>query len=109
MFEMLRRKQRPVVVQIKSAAHRPLILGPAAQCCDVCKTGGPFAWLAYRGEGDERRPVAWLCLYCFQLGHSPYAFAARARAQDPAVRFVAFPGTSIEAEQDLPAPAETVA
>lgn len=109
MIQLRRRKHRTAVVRIKTNTHRPTIVGQTEHRCDVCNTGGPFAWLAYRGRSDQRRPVAWLCLYCLELGHSSYEFAARARAQHPDARFVVFPGTSIEQEQDLSHPPETAA
>jgi hypothetical protein len=109
MFQLMRRTHRAATVQIKTSAHRPTIVCQPEHRCDVCKTGGPFAWLAYRGSAARRRPVAWLCLYCLELGHSPYDFADRARAQHPDVRFVVFPGTSVEQEQELTFPAETAA
>ena len=106
MFQLLRRNHRTAAVQIKTDVHRPTIAGQSEHRCAVCNTGGPFAWLAYRGQAGERRPVAWLCLYCLELGHSSSQFAAHARAEHPDARFVVFPSTSIEQEQDLPDPAE---
>ena len=108
MFQLMRRNHRPTV-QIKSNLHRPTIVCQPEHRCAVCGTGGPFAWLAYRGSATKRRPVAWLCLYCLELGNSPYEFADRARAQHPDVRFVLFPGTSVEQEQEIGPPAEAAA
>ena len=109
MFQLMRRNHQTAAVQIKTSAHRPTIVCQSEHRCAVCGTGGPFAWLAYRGSADKRRPVAWLCLYCLELGHSPYEFAARAHAQHPDVHFVVFPGTSVEQEQDLALPIESAA
>jgi hypothetical protein len=109
MFQLLRRHYRAVAPPITTNAHRPTIVGQPGHRCAVCDTGGPFAWLAYRGQDDARRPVAWLCLYCLELGHAPHAFAARARARHPDARFVVFPGTSLEQERDFPHPAEAAA
>jgi hypothetical protein len=109
MFQLMRRNHHQPTVQIKSNAHQPTIIPQPEHRCAVCNTGGPFAWLAYRGSATRRRPVAWLCLYCLELGHSPYEFADRARAQHPDVHFVVFPGTSVEQEQDLTLPTETAA
>ena len=100
MFQLMRRNHRSAV-QIKSNAPRPTIVGQPEHRCSVCNTGGPFAWLAYRGRATKRRPVAWLCLYCLEIGHSPYEFAAQARAKHADVHFVLFPGTSVEAEQEI--------
>ena len=102
MFQLRRRNHQAAAAQSTITIQRPTIAGQAAHRCAVCNTGGPFAWLAYRDQGDARRPVAWLCLYCLELGHSPVAFAARVRAEHLDARFVIFPGTSIEQEQDLP-------
>ena len=108
MFQMRRRNQRSAV-QIKTSVPRPTIVCQAGHRCTICNTGGPFAWLAYRGKASKRRPVAWLCLYCLEIGHSPYEFAAQARAIADDARFVLYPGTSVEAEQELAHPAASAA
>lgn len=108
MFQLMRRNHR-ATVQIKSNLHRPTIVCQPEHRCSVCGTGGPFAWLAYRGRATKRRPVAWLCLYCLELGNLPREFADRARAQYADVRFVLFPGTSVEQEQEITPPAEAAA
>ena len=104
MFQ-LRRRNHQTTVQIKTSAPRPTIVRQPEHRCSICNTGGPFAWMAYRGRATKRRPIAWLCLYCLELGHSPYEFAAQARAIADDAHFVLFPGTSVETEQEL-APAE---
>ena len=109
MFQLMRRTQQTAAVQIKTSAHRPTIVCQPEHRCHVCNTGGPFAWMAYVGSALKRRPVAWLCLYCLELGHSPYEFADRARAQHPDAHFVVFPGTSVEQEQDLTLPLDPAA
>lgn len=108
MFQLMRRHHR-AAVQVKFSAPRPTIVGQPDHRCATCGTGGPFAWLAYRGRASRRRPVAWLCLYCLELGHSPYEFATQARARHADVRFVLFPGTSVETEQELTIPADPAA
>src|SRR3954463_11591595 len=100
-----RAEREGTMFQLLRWHHRAPIVGQSAHRCVVCDTGGPFAWLAYRGRADRRRPVAWLCLYCLELGHSPDAFAASTRARHPDARFAIFPGTSIEQERALPPPA----
>lgn len=110
MFQLMRRQQRSAVaVQIKCEVPHTTIVGEQGHCCAVCGTGGPFAWLAYRGQATKRRPIAWLCLHCLELGHSPYEFAAQARTRHADAQFVIFPGTSVEAEQDLLPPTDAVA
>ena len=108
MFQ-LRRRQNRAAVQIRGEAPRATIVGQSEHCCAVCGTGGPFAWLAYRGRATKRHPVAWLCLHCLELGHSPYTFAAQARKGHADLHFVIFPGTSVEAEQDIVDPIERLA
>ncbi len=108
MFQLRRRDQR-TTVQIKTSIPRPTIVCQEGHRCAICNTGGPFAWMAYRGKAHKRRPIAWLCLYCLELGHSPYEFAAKARGIADDARFVLFPGTSVEAEQELAMPAVSAA
>lgn len=105
----LRRRNANLTVTIKTDAPQATLVAGAAHRCAVCNTGGPFAWLAYVAEAARRRPVAWLCLHCLELGHSPYTFADQARAQAPDARFVLFPGTSVETEQNLTRPADPAA
>ena len=108
MFQLLRRNHR-TAVQIKTSAPRPTIVCQQGHRCTICNTGGPFAWLAYRGRVTRRRPIAWLCLHCLELGHSPYEFAAQARGIADDARFVLFPGTSVETEQELTLPGASAA
>lgn len=108
MFQLKRRNHQTTVL-IKTSAHETTIVRETEHRCSVCNTGGPFAWMAYRGSADKRRPVAWLCLHCLELGSSPYEFADRARALFADVRFVLFPGTSVEMEQEIGPPADIAA